>query len=694
MSATEPRRDARWPVCLWGVVGTLACASMVPLEPNLLEEGFALHVAQRIASGERMYRDIVFFSGPVPFELLAVLFRALGDSVFVARGAVAALHGISAAIAFALARRAGAGRSSHAAAVCMAAAPILLFPLLSVYFHTTIAFHLVGIAVYAGVRATGSSPWAVAAGGLVSLVGLSKQSVGAALALGLVGAVVVATPRGGRWSRALGLGAGGLVVAVGVAAAFAARGDLRVFLHGILELPLTLGGSFRTPYINLWPPGELVGDARFNAPFYLPKLPLMLPEFQGLPGFVLISLAQLLFLLPWLALALTAALAIRTRLPAVLWIQAAGILALCVNLFPRSDWGHLVFALPPAAIQLVLLGALGRTGGAPPEWRRRTVAWLAGVVALLAVAGGARLWSLSRAPSLGPRVPLRPITEAAGSIEEAVRYLLEHAEPGTAIFVPRAEPLVYFATGTRNPTPFEGVVTGIREEQEQRILEGLDEVRYVVMSDVDQPFMTFYAEELPRIQTYLERHFQLAAGFRGDLSPVLVLERGPDRGPTLVDLLENWAFAGLWVRHADGSIGPWERLPPRLATRHNRRLLPIVLGAGGGGIDFQVVVPEHAVFQSDVGLRGATSPDGLHLHPRFAEMAVSVALPDAPFERLASIRVGTGPGRSWTPVEVDLARWAGQLVTLRLEVIAELLPEADALAWWGSPRIARRTDAP
>ena len=33
----------------------------------------------------------------------------------------------------------------------------------------------------------------------------------------------------------------------------------------------------------------------------------------------------------------------------------------------------------------------------------------------------------------------------------------------------RAEPLLYYATGAVNPTPYSGVIPGIREEQEQTI---------------------------------------------------------------------------------------------------------------------------------------------------------------------------------------------------------------------------------
>ncbi|MBW2316311.1 MAG: hypothetical protein JRH10_19265, partial [Deltaproteobacteria bacterium] len=506
----------------WAAAGAGACAAMAPLQPNLLEEGFALHVAQRIASGEHLYRDIVFFSGPVPFEALALLFRAFGDEIAIARGAVVVLHALTTGLAFDLARRAGAGALSHVAAAALAFAPILLFPFFSIYFHTTIAFYLIGIAVHAGLRATESTRWGFLAGATIALVGMTKQSLGAVLAVSLLPAVVLGTARGGRLARAatvsLGLAAmGGFIVAV-----FAARGDLGALYHGVIELPLTLGGTFGSAYINLWPPGELTGDARFNAPFYLPNLAQTLPEFRFVPGFLVVSMTQLAYLLPWVALGLTAVARATGPLPVGVWVNGAGLLALTANLFPRADWGHLVLSLPPAAVQIVLLLAVRSRLRRPGRTARR----IALALGLVAAVTGARLWSLSRPPSLGPRVPLRPIGEAAGSIAPAVHYLLERVEEGTPIFVARAEPLIYFATKTRNPTPFEGIIPGFQEEQEEQIIRGLEEVRYVVMSDVDQPFMSFYSDQLPLVQAYLERHFQLAEGFRGDLKPALVFERG------------------------------------------------------------------------------------------------------------------------------------------------------------------------
>ncbi len=675
----------------WGLLGALACAALVPLEPNLLEEGFALHVAQRIAAGEHMYRDVVFFSGPAPFEALALLFRLLGDGVFVARGAVVVLHGLATGLLVDAARRAGAGPFAHAAGAVLAAAPALLFPLYSIYYHATVAVYLALLATWAAVRALEDRRFAVAAGVLVALVAISKQSVGAVLALALLGALAAAPGRAPRRGRVGGYVLGGVLVAALTLLGFGLRGDLEALIQGMVVLPFTLGETFRSPYINFWPPGELSETVRGAAVFYLPKLYFLLSPFLAWPGRGIVLLSQVLFALPWLALAWTAIRLLRSELPGAALVMGAGLVGVTTNLFPRADWGHLVAVLPLALVQLGVLAGLREGSGG----RARATAAIACLL-LLGGAGAATLglWGRSREPRLGPRVPLRPVGAEAEMVGPAVDYLLEHTEPGEALFVARAEPLLYYATGTRNPTPYEGIVPGFREAQEEEILAGLPEARYVVMSDVDQPFMTFYADELPRVHAYLERHFRIPEDYEGVLSPVIVLERGPDRGPASVDLGEWWLTGRPWLREADGQEQPLDEELPRLVNRLNRRPFPVVLGPRGGGIDIPTGLPLAAVFEADVGLRGVLSGSGLLTHPRPVELRVLVAERAGEFELAGSTRVGITGGRRWRPFRVDLSRWGGREVTLRLEAVPlRRLEEETAVVWWGSPRIVERPPA-
>ena len=73
---------------------------------------------------------------------------------------------------------------------------------------------------------------------------------------------------------------------------------------------------------------------------------------------------QLLYAAPFVALGLTAlARWRRGRLPAAVWVHAATLAALITNLFPRTDWGHLVYVLPSTFAQLALLARPLRASG-------------------------------------------------------------------------------------------------------------------------------------------------------------------------------------------------------------------------------------------------------------------------------------------------------------------------------------------
>ncbi len=83
------------------------------------------------------------------------------------------------------------------------------------------------------------------------------------------------------------------------------------------------------------------------------------------------------------------------------------------------------------------------------------------------------------------------------------------------------------------------------------------------------------------------------------------------------------------------------------------------------------------------------SLEDLHKHPARSRMVVSVGRNDV-FEEVLSQRVDDSrqAGRRWTRVSADLSPWAGQRVTLRLELVPDVPTRRSDLTWWGSPRIA------
>lgn len=668
---------------LWGLIGAGVCALAIPLEPNLLEEGLTLHVAQRISAGESLYRDILVFTGPFPFELLGLLLRIFGADLMVGRWADVLIHGSACAAIFGIARQAGAGPLAHGATAPLAAAPILLFPLFSIFFYTTLAVHLCILAAYAALRGLRSPGWALTAGCVVALAALSKQTIGALLALGLFAVLALGIPRGRRLRVLSAYLGGGAAVAIATLALYGARGDLAELVRGLVVLPLLLGDSFAAPYMNLWPIGDFSEAVRPNSRLYLPTLYAHSHGILEPIDAWIVPIAQLLYALPIVALLATLGVGWRRSLDRAVWIHGVLVLALFSNLFPRGDWGHLVFVLPSALAQLLLL--------VPAAWRR--TAWvLSGTVVLaLAVGGGfatEMLYGLRGPARYGPLVSPRPVSALLKTpgAPMVIQFVRRWSRPDEPIFIARSEPLLYFAIERTNPTPYSGVVPGIREEQERTILDALEGVRFVVMSDIDQPVYTYYREELPAVQKYLERHYQPVG--RQGANWIVLLVRVLDRGPTAIDLFDLQNEARPFVRDDQGREVPPPRALPKLATRLNQRPLPMLLGPGGGGIDFELDLPEHAVFQAATGLEGLVGLDNLYRHPRDSTLVVSVGTADG-FEEVARFEPLPAKKRQlyWTPVEADLSRWGGSRVTLRLELVPGRTIDPEELSWWGSPRI-------
>jgi hypothetical protein len=527
----------------------------------------------------------------------------------------------------------------------------------------------------------------VAAGVLVGCAALCKQTLGVALALGLLAAIGAGAPARRQMRAAASFIAGGVALAMVTLGFYALRGELGLLVHSIVVLPMSFDESFNTPFINLWPPGFLSDEIAINRGTYLPPLYAVIEQDFAPSTGPMILFTQVLYALPFVALACTALRRFRQPLPAAVWIHAAVLVALTTNLFPRSDWGHVVFAIAPACVQLLLLAPTSVS--AAPSLARRVCA--AACLGMLLLGVGVATFAISthaKEPSLGPRVPLRPVTgmTRGPALAWTIQYLRERLEPGDSIFVARAEPLLYFATGARNPTPYSGVIPAMREEQEATILEALEDVRFVVMSDADTDTYTWYREELPAVQRYLERHFRVPEDFPAAGRWLTVLEPGPDRGATAIDLYDRRGEARVWTRDYRDVEVPSSEPFPRLGTKVNHRPLVTRLGSRGAGIDFDVTLPVGAIFESGVGMRAMAFGDEVFLQVDRCRFRLSVSM-GGPFEPVAEVPL-YGSQRRWTPFRADLSRFGGQRVTLRLEVVPFVPPfDLRRIAFWGSPRI-------
>jgi hypothetical protein len=688
------------PAVSWTFVSLFVGIALLPLEPNLLEEGMLVHVAQRLVAGEVLYRDVVYFSGPLPFELLAFLFRVFGESTEVTRYAIVAMHGLTTFCFADLGRRSGAG--AHAVGAALALAPILLFPLLSIYFYTTLAFYLSLLAAAAASRGLVSDRWSLAAGTLVAAVALCKQNLGVALAFTLAGAMLLLGPRERRFRPVLAFVAGGAGVTLATVAVYGASGQLGDLAHSLVTLPLSLGGSFSVPWPPLWPPGEVSPEWERNAVLFFPSLVFLIEgQFKG-AGSGLVLLTQLLYLVPPLALVQVALRFLRGPRPAELGMVAALMLAWLANLHPRPDWGHLTYLLPIALVALLI-----SMGGMPSQGDRwsflRTSLTVIAMVGLSA-GGSWALWALhaSAGPrTFGPRIRQHPVSWVykSAAVPRVIRYLRKNTQPGDPVFIARQEPLIYFATDTRNPTPYEGILPGL-ENQESTILEALTFTRFVVMSDIAVPgYGGSYAQELPRVQAELERQYRIPGDFPVDQhSWIVVAERGEDRGRAAIDLIAIQQEARRWTRDGAGRERTTSAPVPHGEVRQMRRPLLVALGQGGGGIDFVFELPLDAHFEADLGSRTILTEDGPLFQAAPIEMRVSIreATRDGEFQVIdvAPLRGGRRSGWRWEPRRVDLRPWGGHRVNLRLEAVPMGSAVGDQWTWWGSPRVVTAASHP
>ena len=331
---------------------------------------------------------------------------------------------------------------------------------------------------------------------------------------------------------------------------------------------------------------------------------------------------QLLYALPFVALAATALVRLARPLPAAVWMNGAVLLRDRRATCSRARIGAIVvFALPPAAIQLCLLaGRIGATRAKRPRGVMLTAAVC--VAALLASCVRFAVWMNQAAgnPSYGPRVPLAT------------------AEPGLSIA---------FAA-ERDPIPAPAREAGRADLRRARraadLLRHRDDESDALPGDphglqrgaggrhpgraAAHALRGDERSGSAALDVLLRRAAARAGGARALLSVapyfpveldtwILVLERAGDRGATAIDLIARPAHA--WVRDEPGQERDEPEPAPRLPARHNRRSLGMRLGQWGGGLDWQIDVPKGARLQLDTGFLGMASTDDIHEHPLMSQ---------------------------------------------------------------------------
>jgi 4-amino-4-deoxy-L-arabinose transferase-like glycosyltransferase len=182
------RRDWLFAAALFAtaIVWHLPQFSFVQMNPD---EGIVLQGAHRILHGAVLYRDFFSFYTPGSYYWTAVLFRMLGESILTARMALLLYAGLTAALAYLLARR----LCSRTASVVVSIALIMAWSFRFLALHNWDSTMLSLAALYAAVWLLQAQRgyWAAVTGLLAGLTLLTEQSKGAGLLLGLAIALLL-----------------------------------------------------------------------------------------------------------------------------------------------------------------------------------------------------------------------------------------------------------------------------------------------------------------------------------------------------------------------------------------------------------------------------------------------------------------------------------------------------------------------
>ena len=518
---------------------------------NLLDEGFVLHVAERVLQGQVPYRDFFTQLTPGAFLALAAVFAVTGPSALVGRWITVLLGLLITFLLFHFARRLV---SRPVAAFAALAFPVWgiaqgwFYPNYS-WFALAAATGALGAALRACARAEHdedqSAPlawrrlgWASAAGLGCGLAAFCKQNIGLYTLVALVCAILVAGP--GGWRRralaAAGMTAASLPVPLALLAWLWAQGALASFYRDAVWIPLAVfPREMAAPYPAFWPPWPVPAD----------------PPGQGAWAFRLVCLLPPLPFGGGALWLLGSALrtARRRGAPAgdparrgafACWLAFG--LAIWATAFPRADFDHVQVSLGPIFILgAAILEELGRFLVRRRVWRLWAIyrllstidgawcrRWLPQVLAcsvlcgfLVTGLGNARAlrmgsaWSLRTLDAVAPRASgiLLDHEEAA----ELIRLLAQVqrlSKPGDAIASLPWNAGLYFLAERRNATRFDLYLpASILPDDLPEIETSLDRATLVVYWTARDAFIdnSSLDDRLPELHQYVMSRYRAVA---------------------------------------------------------------------------------------------------------------------------------------------------------------------------------------
>ncbi|MEO8433247.1 MAG: hypothetical protein ABI592_17225 [Acidobacteriota bacterium] len=552
---------------LVGIAGVLSAAAawrtwILPFVDSSRE----MNVPARLAAGERLYRDVVYYYGPAGPWINAAAISIFGRKFAV----LEAVGALAAALLFlSLARltvRAGSRLSALAAAIWAAALCVgspnggsFLFPY-SFGALWALAGAFAALAAAAGPPSRRSRA-AVAAG--IALALLAKPEIGVAAAILMLAAALRSEDRSAEWRRAatgVGLGVAGAAIGWAIAAAglplsaFAPEGPLALF-----SPPAEWRNVYRMMSGFADPAGSAsaVATALVLAAGIVAVALAFGSDAAGRRPRAVVAGAWILVGGIVLFLAAGPGAQIEDRLPPLLapmpaLSAVAALLLLRAPLDARGRARFLLFAFSAAAASRVLFGlAYGRITtpysvlafpglaataavlaldvlplrAAFPRGAKAFVAGVFGAGAILAITRGARFHPADRFPSVETAAgTLRLPAAQAAPVARTLAFLAAEARPGDGVAGFPEGGLFNFATGLRNPLREEQILPGHldarREGEVAARIEGAGP-RFLILAN--QPTAAFgktaFGEDYARqIRGAVAKHYRLAASF-GDAPP-------------------------------------------------------------------------------------------------------------------------------------------------------------------------------
>ncbi|HEU5317315.1 MAG TPA: hypothetical protein VFX49_14490 [Chloroflexota bacterium] len=489
---------------------------------NLLDEGFVLHVAERVLQGQVPYRDFFTQLTPGAFLALAAVFKLTGPSVLVGRWVTLLLGLAITAMLY------WGGRQLVARPTAALAA--LAFPVWGIgqgWFYPNYSWFALCCAVAAlccalrAIRLTaapdvshrlGANPlaWHAAAGLLCGAAAFCKQNIGLYAAVGLCAATLIAlpTPTPRRVLSTAVLAAASLPIPLALLLWLAANGALDGFVRDAVWIPLRVFPlDMAAPYPPSWPPWPVptdrpgYGEWAFRLVCLLPPLPYAL-------AIVSLAVSTLLH---------RGAPTASHRASLAAWLAFG--LAIWATAFPRADFDHVQVALGPAFV----LGASGFESIGGMLWRRRgpfiASALLGGF--LLAGVGNARLlhmgpdWTLRGIAGSAPRAAgLKLDHDEAMELRHLIGEVRRLTEPGDRIAALPWNAGLYFLAERRNATRFDLFIpASVLDDDMPEIERSLATAGLIVLWTPRDPFVnnTSFDDRYPGLDRFIHTHFTATA---------------------------------------------------------------------------------------------------------------------------------------------------------------------------------------